>query len=109
MYVPLAGAWPLTQSPSSIFAMPQELVKGVQMFDLFFSQHFSGRKLTLLHYLQAGEVKMKHLGKLYVAMVMTFQMAVLLAFSNCKPVSYKELWDSTQMNGNADQKNQIIT
>ncbi|XP_023597717.1 cullin-2 isoform X3 [Trichechus manatus latirostris] len=93
-----AGAWPLTQAPSSTFAIPQELEKSVQMFELFYSQHFSGRKLTWLHYLCTGEVKMNYLGKPYVAMVTTYQMAVLLAFNNSETVSYKELQDSTQMN-----------
>nr|XP_025741637.1 cullin-2 isoform X2 [Callorhinus ursinus] len=98
IYVLQAGAWPLTQAPSSTFAIPQELEKSVQMFELFYSQHFSGRKLTWLHYLCTGEVKMNYLGKPYVAMVTTYQMAVLLAFNNSETVSYKELQDSTQMN-----------
>lgn len=45
-----------------------------------------------------GEVKMNYLCKPYVAMVTTYQMAVLLAFNNSETVSYKELQDSTQMN-----------
>ncbi|XP_037746898.1 cullin-2 isoform X1 [Chelonia mydas] len=98
IYVLQAGAWPLTQAPSSTFAIPQELEKSVQMFELFYSQHFSGRKLTWLHYLCTGEVKMNYLCKPYVAMVTTYQMAVLLAFNNSETVSYKELQDSTQMN-----------
>ncbi|KAB1281181.1 Cullin-2 [Camelus dromedarius] len=97
IYVLQAGAWPLTQAPSSTFAIPQELEKSVQMFELFYSQHFSGRKLTWLHYLCTGEVKMNYLGKPYVAMVTTYQMAVLLAFNNSEAVSYRELQDSTQM------------
>uniref|UniRef100_A0A5F8GRL1 Cullin 2 n=1 Tax=Monodelphis domestica TaxID=13616 RepID=A0A5F8GRL1_MONDO len=98
IYVLQAGAWPLTQSPSSTFAIPQELEKSVQMFELFYSQHFSGRKLTWLHYLCTGEVKMNYLSKPYVAMVTTYQMAVLLAFNNSETVSFKELHDITQMN-----------
>ncbi|NXP92704.1 CUL2 protein, partial [Passerina amoena] len=98
IYVLQAGAWPLTQAPSSTFAIPQELEKSVQMFELFYSQHFSGRKLTWLHYLCTGEVKMNYLCKPYVAMVTTYQMAVLLAFNNSETVTYKELQDSTQMN-----------
>eukprot|EP00069_Balaena_mysticetus_P020343 bmy_12850T0 len=135
IYVLQAGAWPLTQAPSSTFAIPQELEKSDQaenhkysrcqsfpiyhakglvnllieenaaplegknaQFELFYSQHFSGRKLTWLHYLCTGEVKMNYLGKPYVAMVTTYQMAVLLAFNNSETVSYKELQDSTQMN-----------
>ncbi|KAM9308850.1 cullin-2 isoform 2-T2 [Gastrophryne carolinensis] len=98
IYVLQAGAWPLTQAPSSTFAIPQELEKSVQMFELFYSQNFSGRKLTWLHYLCTGEVKMNYLSKPYVAMVTTYQMAVLLAFNNSENVAYKELQDSTQMN-----------
>uniref|UniRef100_A0A4X2MCC1 Cullin-2 n=1 Tax=Vombatus ursinus TaxID=29139 RepID=A0A4X2MCC1_VOMUR len=70
----------------------------VLQFELFYSQHFSGRKLTWLHYLCTGEVKMNYLSKPYVAMVTTYQMAVLLAFNNSETVSFKELHDITQMN-----------
>uniref|UniRef100_A0AAY5EMX7 Cullin-2 n=1 Tax=Electrophorus electricus TaxID=8005 RepID=A0AAY5EMX7_ELEEL len=104
IYVLQAGAWPLTQVASSTFAIPQELEKSVQMFELFYNQHFSGRKLTWLHYLCTGEVKMNYLSKPYVAMVTTYQMAVLLVFNNSETVSYKELQDSTQMNEKELQK-----
>ncbi|KAK7881167.1 hypothetical protein WMY93_029576 [Mugilogobius chulae] len=104
IYVLQAGAWPLTHVPSSTFAIPQELEKSVQMFELFYNQHFSGRKLTWLHYLCTGEVKMNYLSKPYVAMVTTYQMAVLLAFNNSLTVSYKELQDGTQMNEKELQK-----
>uniref|UniRef100_A0A8C7T8J0 Cullin-2 n=1 Tax=Oncorhynchus mykiss TaxID=8022 RepID=A0A8C7T8J0_ONCMY len=104
IYVLQAGAWPLTHVPSSTFAIPQELEKSVQMFELFYNQHFSGRKLTWLHYLCTGEVKMNYLSKPYVAMVTTYQMAVLLAFNNSETVCYKELQDSTQMNEKELQK-----
>uniref|UniRef100_A0A8C6SED0 Cullin-2 n=1 Tax=Neogobius melanostomus TaxID=47308 RepID=A0A8C6SED0_9GOBI len=73
-------------------------------FELFYNQHFSGRKLTWLHYLCTGEVKMNYLSKPYVAMVTTYQMAVLLAFNNSLTVSYKELEDGTQMNDKELQK-----
>eukprot|EP00064_Thunnus_orientalis_P003340 superscaffoldBa00000269_g3349 len=104
IYVLQAGAWPLTHVPSSTFAIPQELEKSVQMFELFYNQHFSGRKLTWLHYLCTGEVKMNYLSKPYVAMVTTYQMAVLLAFNNSQTVTCKELQDGTQMNEKELQK-----
>ncbi|KAJ3584080.1 hypothetical protein NHX12_014576 [Muraenolepis orangiensis] len=91
IYVLQAGAWPLTHVPSSTFAIPQELEKSVQMFELFYNQHFS-------------EVKMNYLSKPYVAMVTTYQMAVLLAFNNSQTVGYKELQDGTQMNEKELQK-----
>uniref|UniRef100_A0A8C2DF82 Cullin 2 n=1 Tax=Cyprinus carpio TaxID=7962 RepID=A0A8C2DF82_CYPCA len=94
-YVFQAGAWPLTHVPSSTFAIPQELEKSVQMV-FFFNQHC----LLCL----SGEVKMNYLSKPYVAVVTTYQMAVLLAFNNGETVSYKELQDSTQMNEKELQK-----
>lgn len=53
---------------------------------------------------QTGEVKMNYLSKPYVAMVTTYQMAVLLAFNNSQTVTYKELQDGTQMNEKELQK-----
>lgn len=47
---------------------------------------------------------MNYLSKPYVAMVTTYQMAVLLAFNNSETVSHKELQDSTQMNEKELQK-----
>lgn len=52
----------------------------------------------------SGEVKMNYLTKPYVAMVTTYQMAVLLAFNNSQTVTYKELQDGTQMNEKELQK-----
>jgi len=56
------------------------------------------------HLLISGEVKMNYLSKPYVAMVTTYQMAVLLAFNNSLTVTYKELQDGTQMNEKELQK-----
>lgn len=47
---------------------------------------------------------MNYLSKPYVAMVTTYQMAVLLAFNNSENVSYKELQESTQMSEKELQK-----
>lgn len=47
---------------------------------------------------------MNYLSKPYVAMVTTYQMAVLLAFNNSQTVTYKELQDGTQMNEKELQK-----
>jgi hypothetical protein len=58
----------------------------------------NGQFTISIFILNVGEVKMNYLGKPYVAMVTTYQMAVLLAFNNSETVSYKELQDSTQMN-----------
>uniref|UniRef100_A0A8C2YWN7 Cullin 2 n=1 Tax=Cyclopterus lumpus TaxID=8103 RepID=A0A8C2YWN7_CYCLU len=95
IYVLQAGAWPLTH-----------LEKSVQMFELFYNQHFTGSVVlaAIQPRLSTGEVKMNYLSKPYVAMVTTYQMAVLLAFNNSLTVTYKELQDGTQMNEKELQK-----
>lgn len=60
--------------------------------------------MTITSFCPSGEVKMNYLSKPYVAMVTTYQMAVLLAFNNSQTVSYKELQDGTQMNEKELQK-----
>uniref|UniRef100_A0A8C2WKC8 Cullin 2 n=1 Tax=Cyclopterus lumpus TaxID=8103 RepID=A0A8C2WKC8_CYCLU len=97
---------PSHTSPSSTFAIPQELEKSVQMFELFYNQHFTGSVVlaAIQPRLSTGEVKMNYLSKPYVAMVTTYQMAVLLAFNNSLTVTYKELQDGTQMNEKELQK-----
>uniref|UniRef100_A0A8C4N3R7 Cullin-2 n=1 Tax=Eptatretus burgeri TaxID=7764 RepID=A0A8C4N3R7_EPTBU len=97
IYVLQAGAWPLSQIPCTPFVIPQELEKSVRMFELFYNQNFSGRKLTWLHYLCTGEVKMNYLTKPYVATVTTYQMAVLLTFNSSDVVTYQDLVLSTQL------------
>lgn len=60
--------------------------------------------LLLSYFRPTGEVKMNYLTKPYVAMVTTYQMAVLLAFNNSQTVTYKEMQDGTQMNEKELQK-----
>uniref|UniRef100_A0A8C8M2B4 Cullin-2 n=1 Tax=Oncorhynchus tshawytscha TaxID=74940 RepID=A0A8C8M2B4_ONCTS len=103
IYVLQAGAWPLTHVPSSTFAIPQELEKSVQMMVVLIYS-IGGDDGNDWHPSSSGEVKMNYLSKPYVAMVTTYQMAVLLAFNNSETVGYKELQDSTQMNEKELQK-----
>ena len=46
------GAWPLSNSGLTPIAVPAQLEKTVQMFEVFYSKQFSGRKLTWLHHLR---------------------------------------------------------
>ena len=46
------GAWPLSHTGLTPIAVPAQLEKTVQMFEVFYSKQFSGRKLTWLHHLR---------------------------------------------------------
>lgn len=98
IYVLQAGAWPLGQANLTSFALPQELVKSVQMFENFYHNHFSGRKLTWLHHLCQGELKLGYLKKPYIVTMQVFQMAMLLLFESTESLTASEIQSSLQLN-----------
>ena len=85
------GAWPLSNSGVTPIAVPIQLEKTVQMFEAFYSKQFSGRKLTWLHHLSNGDVKLGYTTKGYIINMSTTQMAVLLLFDQTDSLSYVEL------------------
>ncbi|BES92469.1 unnamed protein product [Nesidiocoris tenuis] len=107
IYVLQAGAWPLGQANITSFTLPQELVKSVQMFENFYHNHFSGRKLTWLHHLCQGELKLCYLKKPYIVTMQVFQMAILLLFETTNSLVCSELQSTLQLN--SDQFNKYIT
>ncbi|XP_014262650.1 cullin-2 [Cimex lectularius] len=102
-----AGAWPLGQANVTSFQLPEELVKSVQMFENFYHNHFSGRKLTWLHHLCQGELKLGYLKKPYIVTMQVFQMAILLLFENSDSFTCEEIQSTLQLN--SDQFNKHIT
>jgi len=91
------GAWPLSHSGLSPISVPLQLEKTVQMFEAFYSKQFSGRKLTWLHHLSNGDIKLGYTGKTYIINMTTTQMAVLLLFDKSDSLSYSDLQDTTKL------------
>jgi len=91
------GAWPLSNSGLTPIAVPIQLEKTVQMFEAFYSKQFSGRKLTWLHHLSNGDVKLGYTSKNYIINMTTTQMAVLLLFDKSDSLSYSELQETTKL------------
>ncbi|XP_035900957.1 cullin-2 [Anopheles stephensi] len=93
-----AGAWPLgpTQVVAS-FAIPQEFEKSIRLFEEFYHINFSGRKLTWLHHLCHGEMKLSFEKRNYIVTMQTYQMAILLMFENTDKYTCKELQTSLQL------------
>lgn len=104
IHVLQAGAWPLGQTAVTSFNLPQQLEKSVQMFENFYHNHFSGRKLTWLHHLCQAELKLCYTKRPYLVTVQTFQMAVLLLFETTDEMSCKELKDTLQLSADQFQK-----
>ncbi len=67
------GAWPLSQNNLEL-AVPVQLEKTVASYEAFYNKQFSGRKLTWLHHLSNGDVKLGYLSKTYIVNMTTFQV-----------------------------------
>merc|ERR1719410_1536389 len=91
------GAWPLSQNTISPLAIPVELEKTVSMYEKFYAKQFSGRKLTWLHHLSNGDVKLGYTSKPYIVNMTTTQMSVLLLFDKSDSLSYVELQETTKL------------
>lgn len=100
-----AGAWPLgpTQQTQG-FTVPQEFEKPVRLFEKFYHVNFSGRKLTWLHHLCHGELKIALSNKNYIVTMQTYQMAILLLFESADCIFLKEIQESLQLNYEMLQK-----
>jgi cullin 2 len=103
IYVLQTGAWPRQVCPTD-FAVPQELEKSVQEFENFYRLQFDGRKLTWLHHLSCGELKLKLKEKYYFITMGTFQMAMLLEFQKTDSLTCGELMEATKLNSDQFQK-----
>ncbi|XP_058455758.1 cullin-2 isoform X1 [Malaya genurostris] len=94
-----AGAWPLGAMQVAVgFAVPQEFEKPIRLFERFYHINFSGRKLTWLHHLCHGELKIMFVNRNYIVTMQTYQMAILLLFETTDSLGFKEIQDSMQLN-----------
>uniref|UniRef100_A0A1A9VZX7 Cullin-2 n=1 Tax=Glossina brevipalpis TaxID=37001 RepID=A0A1A9VZX7_9MUSC len=100
-----AGAWPLGPTQTVItFAVPQEFEKAIRMFETFYHNSFSGRKLTWLHHMCHGELKLGYLKKTYIVTMQTYQMAMLLLFEVSDSMTCKDIQTTLQLNTETFQK-----
>jgi cullin 2 len=99
-----AGAWPLGPQTAIPFAVPQEFEKPIRRFEIFYNINFSGRKLSWLHHLCHGELKVLLNAKSYLITMQTYQMAMLLLFENCDSMASKDIKDVLQLNNENFQK-----
>lgn len=73
-------------------------------FEKFYHASFSGRKLTWLHHLCHGELKVTYLKKPYIITMQTYQMAMLLLFETVDVMTCKDMQETLQLNADTFQK-----
>jgi len=91
------GAWPLGQSNLGPLAIPVELEQTIQHYETFYGRQFNGRKLTWIHHLSSGDIKLGYLSKAYYVNMTTSQMALLLLFEKSENLHYRELQEATKL------------
>lgn len=99
-----AGAWPLGPQTTLPFSVPQEFEKPIRDFEAFYTTKFNGRKLSWLHHLCHGEIKVSLPKKSYLVTMQTYQMAMLLLFENCDNLSTKEIKEALRLDESNFQK-----
>uniref|UniRef100_A0A915JB78 Cullin family profile domain-containing protein n=1 Tax=Romanomermis culicivorax TaxID=13658 RepID=A0A915JB78_ROMCU len=93
-----AGAWPLTASHLIGLAVPRELTKSVQLFEKFYNNRYTGRKLTWLYHWATADIRLNYLSRLYTVTVTVPQMTILLYFNENRDFcTIDELKDTTQL------------
>lgn len=97
MLVLQAGAWPINQGNLPTFAIPQELERSVQMFELYYSRNYTGRKLTWIHNFCQCEVKMNYPKRTYFVTMGTFSVGILLQFNSAEQISFQDLEEATRL------------
>lgn len=75
-----------------------------EQFEKFYHVNFSGRKLTWLHHLCHGELKVTYLKKPYIITMQTYQMAMLLLFETVDAMSCKDMQETLQLTNDTFQK-----
>ena len=71
------------------------------MYEKFYAKQFNGRKLTWLHHLSNGDIKLGYLSKTYIINMTTFQVRIYnidfwrevsnFFFSDVHPASIREI------------------
>ncbi|XP_046844381.1 cullin-2-like isoform X2 [Xenia sp. Carnegie-2017] len=92
-----SGAWPLAVNTVSSLTIPQEFVDPITWFEQFYGKRFQGRKLTWLHHLSNGEVRLNHFQRPYIVTASSYQMAVMLLFNHSASLSFGEILAQTEI------------
>jgi len=95
VHVLTTGFWP-TQNTSSC-TLPGEIQQCCQLFEKFYLNNHSGRRLTWQTNMGTGELR-SHFGtKKHELNVSTFQMCILLLFNKYDTLSFKEIQEATSI------------
>ncbi|KAI8923153.1 Cullin [Entophlyctis helioformis] len=91
------GSWPIMGGSMTEFQLPVELEQSAVQFSSFYSNHYSGRRLTWLHHLSKGDVRYNGNDKRYELSMTLYQMAVLLLFNDTATLTLQDIEAHTKI------------
>jgi len=97
------STWPIGQGGPPSFSLPKELEACSNVFEKFYMDQHSGKKLTWLHNLAKGEAKTNYTTTNKVGYILQgsgFQIGILLQFNRQNEYSVKDLQQTTQITEN---------
>lgn len=94
------GSWPLG-GPSCEFTIPSVVAQQQALFETFYSEQHSGRKLTWLPQLSKGELRTYYMSKSYTLQCSAYQIGVLLMFEDKDKLSMEQISIGTQLTESA--------
>ena len=88
--------WPLERT-TVCFNVPEVLCRPLVLFEQFYSEKFTQRKLTWYHEVSSVEVELTYLDKPYVITMGVSHLAVLLLFNDCDTLNFRKVQDATNL------------
>lgn len=91
VFVLQACAWPMCQNVTSPCSVPSSFELALKHFEDFYNNRFNGRKLTWLHHLSNGEVRVSFTKKVYTVVMTTFHISIILLYETNDQLTYEQI------------------
>ncbi|XP_065336758.1 cullin-2-like [Cloeon dipterum] len=96
--IPKCSVWPISQKNVLNLPLPGVIETTMHLFEGFYNENFSGRKLKWMNHLSSNEINI-NVKRTYMVTMNTFQMAILWLFQNTDDLSFSSIKGSLGING----------
>lgn len=91
-----SGSW-VMQPPTNEINLPSALLAGIDRFQAFYDQKYSGRKLSWMTNSSRGEIQANCYRSNHIFSASTYQMIILLQYNESDSYSVEELSEKTKI------------
>ncbi|CAB3359388.1 Hypothetical predicted protein [Cloeon dipterum] len=96
--IPKCSVWPISQNNVLNLPLPGVIETTMHLFEGFYNENFSGRKLIWMNHLSSCEINI-NVKRTYMVTMNTIQMAILWLFQNTDVLSFSSIKGSFGING----------